>query len=128
MGSMSFEQRKKVGMQAEEAFEIFADKAHIALLPLSKFKKDDYTTTTASMPPEVKYLPDYRVEIDWEWGFVEVKNSIFWNQAECDYQKTLPNLYLWVQNRLVKFFDVKLAGPYPGSKNGSGMPYYRVIV
>lgn len=120
MQRMNFKRRKKKGNIAERRFmEEYPDWKQF-----DNFDMDDFETTTSDMSDEQKYKPDYISGS----VYCEVKNSIFWNQDECDWQRRHygDNLRIYLKNQLFSLKDISLDGPYPGSPRGSGLPYYRV--
>ncbi len=123
---MNFEQRKRKGNVAERAFELCYPQA----IRTSSFDWDDFTTTTADMEPIDKYKPDYKLHGD----FVEVKSSIFYNQAEYDHHMAVYGMDMKVfvfmngVGRLYNILDLHIIGPYKGNNRGSGLPYYKMRI
>ena len=122
----TFKQRKSKGNVAERLFMAQYPDAKRT----SSFAEDDFTTKTADMPEEEKYMPDFMLYD----SYCEVKSSIFYNAAEYDHHISTygPTMlvYVLIQNvgKLYTLGDLRIIGPYKGSPRGSGLPYYRMRI
>ncbi len=116
---MNFRERKMKGNMTERKFwSLYPD-----AIRTSDFAEDDFETKTGNLPEKEKYTPDFMLNGE----YVEVKSSIFYNQAEYDYHiKTYPNMYVFIIDKLYRLSKLKKRGPYKGSSRGSGLPYYRI--
>lgn len=118
MYKMGFEERKKKG----NGTEIYFQQCYSDWERTSPFQENDFITTTSDIPDEIKYLPDYRSGECW----CEVKDSCFWNKDEFEYQVThFDNLYVFSWSGLHNILEFEILGPYEGTTNGSGLPYYK---
>lgn len=122
----TFTERKMKGNLAEAAFI----KDHPRALRCSPFHGQDFTTKTDNLPPGLKYEVDFMLVRDERVLYVEVKYSLFWNENEYHFQRNKygDRLYLYYRHNLYSMQDINLKGPFKGTKNGSGMDYYRVVI